>query len=122
MVERRRSNQEIEVTDQHAGRTQAAPVFSEELARILIYTEERYRVQEVAQSPLTLLGIARVMHTLVEFGKRDDREREPLGLEISKPLRYCRLTVQEMDRPIGIHEVPWVHRRGSGRVRMRRSS
>ena len=76
---------------EHSGpscRTEATSVFSEELAGILIHTEERYRLQQVAQSPLTLLGIAGVVHTLVEFSKRDDREPEPLGPELTK--RYPR--------------------------------
>jgi len=55
-------------------------VFSEELAGIFIHTEERYRLQQVAQSPLTLLGIAGVVHTLVEFRSETTESASPWAL------------------------------------------
>ncbi len=101
-----RADQEIEIADQRAARAEAASVFSEQLAGIVIDTEECYNFQEITQSPLAFLGITGVVHTLVEFGERDDRECEPLGPDISKSLRHCKLPTEEMNRPIGIHEVP----------------
>jgi len=116
-----RADQEIEIADQRTARAEAASVFSKELAGILIDTGECDNFQEVTQSPLAFLGITGVVHTLVEFGERDDRECEALGSDISKSLRHRKLTTEEIDCSIGIHEVSQAHRRGSGRVRMRRS-
>jgi hypothetical protein len=67
VLQRRCSNQEVYITNDHASGTQSPALPAEDFGRLFVYANERNAFQEVIEATLTLLRIARLVHPLIDF-------------------------------------------------------
>ena len=78
--------------------------------------------QKVVEVLLITCGVARIIHSLVEFSEGDNRESQALGLELVQAWDDRGVSMEIVDHPIGIDEVLQAHSLGTGRVESSRLS
>ena len=88
----------------------------------LVETKYGDTTQKVVEVLLITCGVARIIHSLVEFSEGDNGESQALGLELVQARDDRGVSMEIVNDPIGIDEVLQAHSLGTGRVESSRLS
>jgi hypothetical protein len=105
MLESRAADEEIAIADHLSCRTQPAALTAEDATDIFINADHHNPAQKVIEGSLIPVRIPGIENSLVEFREGDNREREPLFLELFQALDNGRMPIEVMDAPIRINQV-----------------
>jgi hypothetical protein len=120
-LERGRGDQEVEVADHLPRCAQTAALSTEGLAYLLVDAQSAESEKKVAQFALACSRITRMVRALVQFSDGHRRDPDPVRSACVEACHNPCVCVQILDDPIRIDDVLHTHRRGLGRVVIRRS-
>jgi len=98
----RRADQQIEIADRSSLPPEVSAFAAENVAHLVVDGQNRHASDELQQYAAAPFGVPRVMHPLIEFGKRDHAERESVRAEVLQALRDGCNPVEVIDHPIGV--------------------
>ena len=100
------ADEEIEVADRGPRCPQSAAFLGEYPADLIVHLSNPDSGKELLESTLVATGVLREEYTLVELGHRHDAESNALWRQLVQAGGYALYTVQAMDYPVGVQEVP----------------